>query len=57
MLPPNKKNLSVRVDTKFLNELKKIAAKERRTVSNLVLLVLEEYLETRSRAARSKDAA
>jgi len=57
MLPLNKKNLSVRVDTKFLNELKKIAAEERRTVSNLVLLVLEEYLETRSRAARSRDAA
>jgi len=52
-----KMNFSVRVDTKFLNELKKIAAEERRTVSNLVLLVLEEYLETRSRAARSKDAA
>ena len=44
-----KMNLSVRVDTKFLNELKKIAAEERRTVSNLVLLVLEAYLEERRR--------
>jgi len=52
-----KMNLSVRVDTKFLNELKKIAAEERRTVSNLVLLVLEEYVVERERAARSKDAA
>ncbi len=45
--------VNVRLDDEMREELKKIAQAENRTLSNLIVTVLREYLERRTKAPRS----
>ena len=45
MKKENLKTYSVRLDTNQREELEKIAVKEQRTVSNLIRVILSEFIE------------
>ena len=45
MKKENLKTYSVRLDTNQRDELEKIAVKEQRTVSNLIRVILSEFIE------------
>ena len=45
MKKENLKTYSVRLDTNQREELEKIAIKEQRTVSNLIRVILSEFIE------------